>query len=74
MLLRVFDIVASIMIVLALWNVPKNRKWWIVYAVGTVFFLVVTVNKGLVGLTMMGCILLCTGIKNYVQEGKRDEK
>ena len=71
MILRILDIVASVMIVASLWNVTKNRKWWLVYAIGTVPFLYVTVSKGLIGLTIMGVVLLCTGMKNYFREGKK---
>jgi len=64
MWLRVADIVASVLILAGLWMSPKNKKWWLIYCLGTVFFLTVTISKGLIGLTLMGLATLYTGLRN----------
>ena len=63
--IRLFDITASVLTVVSLWNVSKSHKWWILYFPGTVCFIIVAVSKGLWGLTVMGLILLVTAVRNY---------
>ena len=72
MIIRVLDILASILILLGLFNVTRSYKWWLVYTVGSVLFTIVVVSKGLWGLTVMGLITLGIGIKNYLA-GRKNE-
>lgn len=62
--LQICDIVGSVLILLGLWNAPRNRKWWYVYCAGSGFFLYVVITKGLFGLTLMGIATTITGLKN----------
>lgn len=71
MILRIMDISASILLLLAVWNVYKSKNWWIVYCVGTILFIIVVISKGLIGMTFMGFALLITGIKNYFVKNKQ---
>ena len=71
-LLLVLDVIAGVMIVVSLWNVTKDRRWWIVYMASNAPFLYVTLSKGLIGLPIMGTILMCTGLMNYLREGKKN--
>jgi hypothetical protein len=70
MLIQILDILSSILILVGLWNVIKHRAWWLVYFVGSVFFVIVCISKGLPGLTVMGFATCIMGIKNYVKIGK----
>lgn len=63
-LLQMCDVVGSVLILLGLWNSPKNRHWWFIYCAGSGFFLYVVISKGLIGLTVMGVATLGTGLKN----------
>lgn len=71
--LRIADMISSVLILVGLWKSAGNRKWWLVYCLGTGFFLYVTISKGLVGLTLMGLATLFTGLRNSrYRRGKDD--
>jgi len=74
MLIKILDFLASICILLGLWRVVRNRKWWLMYTLGSFLFVIVTINKGLVGMTIMGFITFFLGIKNYIVTGKKKLK
>ena len=71
--IQVCDIVAAISIIVALNMVIRNYKWWVFYAATNIVFGVVTICKGLPGLTIMGIILGVTGVKNYLVERKKEK-
>jgi len=62
--LRIADMISSVLILVGLWKSAKDQRWWLVYCLGTCFFLYVTISKGLVGLTFMGLATLFTGLRN----------
>jgi hypothetical protein len=62
--LQIADVLGCMLILAGLWNAPRNPKWWVVYCVGTIFFLYVVISKGLVGMTVMGLATFITGLKN----------
>jgi len=66
MIIKILDIIASILVVLSLNLVVKSYKWWLLYIFSNIFFIIVVASKGLTGMTVMGSILMCTGIKNYI--------
>jgi len=85
-LIRVFDIVSSILTVLCLYLVTKTYKAWIIYAFSCALFTIVCgynsfsfldgrlrlVENAVPGLTAMGVTLFIIGIRNYIL-GKRKE-
>lgn len=74
MLLRIFDIIGSALILTGLWGLSRSRNFWLIYMLGTVFFLYVAINKGLIGLTVMGFATFAAGIKNYIVSKKKNIK
>lgn len=73
MIIRILDILASVLTLSGLWFAPKNRKWWLVYLAGAPLFITVCISKGLIGLTVFGCVTVVIGIKNYLYEEKEEE-
>lgn len=71
-IIRVLDILSSVLTIICLNLVYKTYKIWIVYTFASVMFTTVMFLKHLPGLTIMGLILICTGIKNYL-EGRKHE-
>ena len=72
-IIKVLDILASVLTVVSLNLVVKSYKWWLLYSFASVCFIIVCFSNHITGLTLMGCFLLATGIKNYVI-GKRKDK
>ena len=64
-LLSILDWSASIITVSTLLLVSKYPKAWIAYSVGAFLFTIVCSEKGLVGLTCMGMLLVIIGLRNY---------
>lgn len=73
MIIRIFDTLSAVLIVVGLNLVTKTHRGWLIYALGSIFFIVVCVASKLWGLTIMGIILLATAIKNYIVEKKKTE-
>jgi len=80
-LIQVLDIVSAILLVLCLNLVIKDvrigrivisssYKYWLLYSLVSVIFVIVCAYKGLPGYTIMGIILIFTGLRNY-RAGKR---
>ena len=63
--LQVFDVLASILTIVSLNLVVKSYKYWLLYIVGCIFFVIVCASNHIWGLTCMGGLLFLTGIKNY---------
>jgi len=72
-LIRVFDILSSVLIVLSLYLVTKTYKAWLIYTLSCVPFTIVCIYNRNPGLTIMGIVLLSVGIRNYIL-GKRSKK
>jgi hypothetical protein len=66
MLIRILDITASVLTVVSLNLVMKSYRWWILYSLASVCFIIVCFSNHIPGLTLMGIFLLVTGIKNYI--------
>jgi hypothetical protein len=62
--LMLADIIGSILILVGLWLSAKSPQGWLVYCTGTIFFLFVTITKGLPGLTAMGIATFFIGLRN----------
>lgn len=63
--IEALDYVASSVVVLALWNVQKNRNWWFIHCVACLTMAGIMYHKELFGNMMMCTILGITAIKNY---------
>lgn len=75
-LIQIFDIISAILLVLCLNLVekdirigriviPSSHKYWLLYSLTTILFVIVCIYKGLPGYTVMGIILIFTGLRNY---------
>lgn len=73
MIIKIFDIIGSILILVGLWGTSKSRKYWLVYCFGTIFFLAVTFNDGRIGLFAMGIATFIIGIKNFIVDKKKEK-
>jgi len=74
MIIKILDVVSSLLILIGLWNVIHNRKWWLVYIVGSILFIIVTISKGLPGLFLMGIATTVMAVKNYIKSGKQEKE
>jgi len=72
-LIKIFDILASILTVLSLYLISKSYKWWILYCFSSILFTIVCFYNKIYGLTLMGVCLFFTGINNY-RIGKKNDK
>lgn len=64
-LLPLLDWSASVITVVTLLLVSKYPKAWLGYSIGALLFTIVCSEKGLVGLTCMGILLVIIGLRNY---------
>jgi len=71
-IIKILDILASVLTVVSLNFVMRSYKFWGVYTFASVCFIIVCAYNKIPGLTLMGCFLLVTGIKNYIQGRKKE--
>lgn len=71
---QICDFVAAVSLVVALNLVDRHYKWWLFYACTNIPFSIATICKGLPWLTLMGLVLMVTGIKNYYVGRKKAQK
>jgi len=64
-LFAVLDIVSAICVIVTLNLVQKYNKAWLGYAIGAFLFTLVMAYSKLPGMTLMGIVLVITGVKNY---------
>jgi len=83
-LIQILDITSAILLILCLNLVEKDvrigrvvisssHKYWLLYSFTTILFVIVCAYKGLPGYTVMGFILIFTGLRNY-QVGLKKRK
>jgi len=59
-----FDLISSIIVILALYLIPKNRKYWALYALGCFLWVLLHFTKGLYFGMIMNIIAMFIGLKN----------
>ena len=69
-IISIFDILASSLTVISLYLIPKSYKYWLLYMIGCICFIVTCASNRIPGLTIMGILLFIISIKNYLI-GKR---
>ncbi len=65
-IIRLCDILASVLTVVSLNIVAKNYKGWLLYIFASILFVIVCAYNKIPGLTIMGVFLFGTGIRNYL--------
>jgi hypothetical protein len=70
-LISILDIVSAIGLIVCLNLVTRYRIAWLFYSFVTIFFVAVTAYRHLPGLTLMGLVLIVTGVINYCTWNKK---
>lgn len=73
MIIKLFEIISAVTTIVCLWCVKRNKKWWLIYAAGTVLYIIVCAHAKQYAYSIMGIILMCTGLKNYFYKGKKND-
>jgi len=58
------DLISSAIIILAIFLIPKSKKWWLLYALGCLCWIVLCFTKGLYFGIAMNTIALIIGLRN----------
>jgi nicotinamide riboside transporter PnuC len=64
-IIKILDILTLILTVVSLYLVSKSYKYWLLYCLSTIFFIIVCSSNKIFGLTIMGVLLFITGLNNY---------
>lgn len=71
LLIKIFEIVSAILIVVSLSLVTRWYKVWILYAFASFLFVINCAYNGKLFYAGMGVVLLFMGLKNYWVEKKK---
>lgn len=71
MLYIILDYVTALVVIASLLLTSKYKKAWLLYSASSLPYMAVTLHKGLLGLTLMGAVLGCVGIYNYVIQARK---
>jgi hypothetical protein len=71
---NICDFLAATTTVVGLVMIPKNYRWWIVYTISNIFYVVVTIKAKMTCLTILGFVLFFIGVKNYLDARKLDKQ
>jgi len=77
-LIKMFDILGAIGIILSLNLILRYYRMWLVYTFSTILFIIAQTYAWRVhkadtfGAVLMGIILLFTGLRNYRKENKKN--
>jgi len=72
MLIKIFEFLSALFIMISITMVIKSYKWWILYVASCVLYIVVMFHSGLAWYALMGIYLFITGIRNYTLGKKKD--
>ena len=72
MLLRILDIVGSILIIVSVWNLQKARWWWLLYIAGCLVFVVVFIITKCYAAVALELILSGVSIRNFKNFRKKE--
>lgn len=70
-ILRILDILSTVLILLGIWGNVKDRRMWWIYCVGCAFLGIVSFYKGLWGVGMGGVISVVLGVRNAIYTRNR---
>ena len=60
-----FDLTSTLIVLLALYLIPRNRKYWILYSFGCFLWIILHFTKQLYFGMFMNLVALIIGIKNW---------
>lgn len=63
------DFFSSGIVLLALWLIPKNKRWWLLYALGCFLWIILHYTKALYFGMVMNSIAFIIGLSNFVRQG-----
>ena len=66
MLIRVLEFLSALFIMVSITMVIKSYKWWLLYSISSMFYIIVMFYSKLNWYALMGLYLLVTGIRNYI--------
>jgi len=65
--MKYFDIFCASLTIIALWLIPKNYKWWLLYCLCCLMFLYVRYSAGQVGSIFLELCAFSIGLNNYLK-------
>lgn len=71
---NIYDIVSAGLIITALLMIPKNYKWWLLYAFGGFFYIFIRWSVGMYGGAILEILAVTIGIRNYRYYKKLNNK
>jgi len=71
MLLRILDIVGSLLIIISVWNLQKARWWWLMYIAGCLMFAVIFVITWCPAAIILELTLSAVSIRNFRNFGRK---
>ena len=75
MLLKIIDIGSGIIVIAALWMIPKNYKAWLLYTLGCATYCYINVRLGSPGQIAINIFGTVIGLRNYLKlRGLKNER
>lgn len=71
LLIKIFESISAICLIISIFKVVDSYKWWALYVFASILYIITITYNGLYWYSLMGTILLFTGLKNYVVGKKK---
>lgn len=66
------EAISSALVIITLYLVGQNYKWWIAYAINSLLFASVAIYNGVYWFSFMGCCLCIAAVRNYYIAKKKE--
>jgi len=70
MIIYILDFTFCVIVLIGLYIIPTQKKGWVLYAVGCLFYMGLSVQKGLFFAGFLNIVAAFIGIRNYIKEKK----
>lgn len=73
-LMKILECIGAFLLVLSIFKVVDSYKYWMLYVLSSIIYVINMIYLGSIPYAIMGVILLLTGIKNYKAGRKKYEE
>lgn len=71
MLIKIIEYIGATLLIISIYKVADSYKYWLLYTLASILYVINMIYLETIPYTVMGVILLVTGIRNYMKGRKQ---
>ena len=71
MLMKIIECLGAVALIISIFKVADSYKYWLLYSFASILYIITMIHLGSIPYSVMGAILLVTGVRNYIKGRKK---